>query len=274
MNTIQPGSVVVAADGSPESDRAVLWAVEEAHLERRPLAVVTVVPDADGAANHAAVELARRWRPGVEVQGAAIEGTPRRLLPEISAGAHLLVLGSRGRGRISSAVLGSVSAKISSRASCPVVVCRPGPVGRVRHGILVCVDGTRDSAPAIEFAFRQASLRDLPLTVVNAAGGDDSPAELVLAESLAGFRELFPEVFVTRQTETDFTAESSSRSSARWHMVVVGRATEGAARPTAGPSVTEVVEHAHTYVAVVPARSSERPVVVGTNDPSLSVPRP
>jgi nucleotide-binding universal stress UspA family protein len=40
--------------------------------------------------------------------------------------ADLLVLGSRGRGRIASALLGSVSMRVAPRASCPVAIVPEG----------------------------------------------------------------------------------------------------------------------------------------------------
>ena len=40
--------------------------------------------------------------------------------------ASMVVIGSRGRGDLTSAVLGSVSARVASTAPCPVVVVPPG----------------------------------------------------------------------------------------------------------------------------------------------------
>lgn len=273
MNEIQPGSIVVAVDGSPDADRAVLWAAEQAHLERRTLTVVTAVPDGD-AVNDAAVASARRWRPGLEVHGTVIEGAPRKVLRALSTEAHLMVLGSRGRGPVGSAVLGSVSAAVSKHAACPVIVCRPGTIGRVHHGILVAADGTTSSLPVIEFAFRQASLRGLPLTVVHGGSDADPLAGVLLAESVAGFGELFPEVHVSRDLDRDFDDEVRPTESRRWNMVVVGRAPAEARGRRTGPTATQVVERAQTLVAVVPEAAAEEPVEVGTNDPVLSVRRP
>lgn len=270
MTRIQPGSIVVAADGSPDAERAVLWAAEQAHLERRALVVVTAADQGAAAANEAAVQLARHWRPGVEVEGATIDGTPRDVLLELSVAAHLLVMGSRGRGPVESVVLGSVSASVVRHAACPVVVCRPGSVGRVHRGILVGADATPTSGPVVEFAFLQASLRDVPLTIVrdgHDAGAVD--AALSIAEATAGFAELYPEVRVTVEPGSAFADESRGPSSWRWDMIVVGRpAKEGLRR-----GATEVLERALTVVAVVPETSDDEPASAGTRAPLVAAPR-
>ncbi|MGW7483961.1 universal stress protein [Nonomuraea muscovyensis] len=68
--------------------------------------------------------------PGVEVTESVVRGNPIAALCEACARAGLVVVGSRGRGVIRSAVLGSVSHGVLHYASCPVAVVRP----RVRSG--------------------------------------------------------------------------------------------------------------------------------------------
>ncbi len=53
-----------------------------------------------------------------------VEGSPARTLLEISKGADLLVLGSRGHGPFVGMLLGSVSEYCAAHATCPVVVVR------------------------------------------------------------------------------------------------------------------------------------------------------
>ncbi|MBK4346973.1 universal stress protein [Lacisediminihabitans changchengi] len=63
--------------------------------------------------------------PKVQFGTAALEGEPADVLIGQSAGAELLVVGSRGLGSVSSVLLGSVSSPCAQRAHCPVLVFHP-----------------------------------------------------------------------------------------------------------------------------------------------------
>lgn len=52
------------------------------------------------------------------------EGNPARVLLSAAAGADLLVVGSRGHGGFTEALLGSVGQHCAHHARCPVVVIR------------------------------------------------------------------------------------------------------------------------------------------------------
>lgn len=293
---IPRGSIVVGVDGSDHSDRAVRWAAEQAHLENRPLVALVAAGDpspaevgwsgavagADPADDHRslpgvrdlaerATELARAHRPGIDAVACATVGDPRDVLTDLSASAHLLVVGSRGRGAVRSLLLGSVSAALTRSALCPLVVCRPGDV-EPSGGVVVGVDGSVESLPVIEFAFQQASLRSLPLTVVHcfwdvvaaAAGFREASGEvlndpdleelrIVLAESLAGFREEYPDVKVDLVLRHGLVDEALTRHGSRWDLVVVGRhPVDSLHRTLIGSIGTAVVERAHCPVAIVP----------------------
>lgn len=290
MTNLNSTSIVVGADGSAEASRAVQWAAEQARLERRPLVVVTVaqsvvaVPSSLGpaygdlgedlleagqAVAREAAALAERHRPGVSVTTRAFAGEPRDVLVEMSKDAHLLVLGSRGRGPIRSKLLGSVSAAVIKRAQCPVVVCRPGTELAVKNGVVVGADGTAPSLPVIDFAFRQASLHDQPLTIVHCfwdlmagiegprlvrdADPDLEATRALLSESIAGFREHYPEVHVTQQIARGTAVECLAAIADRHDLVVIGRHPIGSlSRRLTGSVSTDVTERAHTAVAVVP----------------------
>ena len=158
---ISLGSIVVAVDGSGHAARAVQWAVDQAGPVRRPLVVVNAAGEGDvrsaawaelahpypyGPSDvlHSsrvivddAVDLARGMRSDLTIVPMPVVGDPRQVLVDLSPRAHLIVMGSRGRGTFRSMVLGSVSASVSRHAACPVVVCRPLSPEPLTHGVVV-----------------------------------------------------------------------------------------------------------------------------------------
>jgi nucleotide-binding universal stress UspA family protein len=293
---VPPGSIVVAVDGSEDAARSVTWAATQAVLERRVLAIVhstdqmalrdTPWLDAQGidhrtltAALHAAAggaltaacERAATGAPGVEVVSALVDADPRLALTELSTEAHLVVLGSRGRGPLRTALLGSVSASVARHAHCPVVVSRP-PVDPARSStrIVVGADGSAASRPVLEFAFEQASLTHAPLTVMHcfwdvlvATRGpgtvtasdptDYSDLRLLLAESVAGFAEKYPDVDVSQELTRGLVDECLVDHAPDAGLVVVGRSPASAwSRFFHSSCALAVLERAHTTVAVVP----------------------
>lgn len=269
---IRPGSIIVGVDGSKHAERALHWACEQAGLERRLLVVVTTEEAHAFRTNGEAVRRAREMAPDVEVAGVSAAGDPRTVLVELSRDAHLLVLGSHGRGAVRGALLGSVSAAVSRLAVCPVVVCRPRAEDHEGRGVLVAVDATESSLPVLEFAFEQASLRGQPLTAVHCvwdvmaavAGlrnvrlqdddlGVGDEAHLALAETLAGFAEKYPDVPVTERVNHGLVGDVIGWRTGAWDLVVVGRhPSDTVSRLVTGSIATAVVERAQTYVGVVP----------------------
>lgn len=290
---IESGSIIVGVDGSADADRALRWAAEQASLERRRLVVVAAagldqvraVTWAGAGGNLAvatddlidqvqaiaeeAAESVRQLRPGLTVTALASHGDPREVLVELSRHAHLVVVGSRGRGVLRSRLLGSVSTTVARHAESPVVVCRPDAPARVRKGVLVGADGSNEERPVLEAAFQLASMRGLPLAVLHAfhdvLAAVDGPRivsatesfleqeRLLLAETVAGFSEEYPEVPVRLLLARGFADEVLAAESERWHMIVVGRhPTDSISRMLSSTVATAVLERAHTTVAVVP----------------------
>ena len=136
--------IVVGIDGSENSRRALEWAVREAALRQAALTVLTVnravvgmftgnavAYPGDQELVRSAQEAARQETLGVlhaaDAQPPAVTvhtmtGLPADELILASLDADLVVVGSRGAGRLRRLVTGSVSNQVSQHARCPVVV--------------------------------------------------------------------------------------------------------------------------------------------------------
>jgi nucleotide-binding universal stress UspA family protein len=138
-------TILVGVDGSRGSRKALAWAAAEAAEHGAELIVVHVwertLPPAAGnpavPAGHAsetsqdaADELVQIVKeelgedPPVVAQPRVKRGRPAEVLIEESAGADLLVVGTRGHGGFAGLLLGSVSQHVAAYAQCPVTVVR------------------------------------------------------------------------------------------------------------------------------------------------------
>lgn len=138
-----PSVIAVGVDGSPESGRALIWALSLAHALRSRLVVVHSTGLLEGAGLQPAVDLdqeldaARQTLASATPNAEVASDNPKQpavelvrrpghpvdvLLSEASErGAELLVVGRRGSG-LKPAGLGSTSEGILQGASVPVVV--------------------------------------------------------------------------------------------------------------------------------------------------------
>ncbi|MEJ5868575.1 universal stress protein [Pseudokineococcus sp. 5B2Z-1] len=142
--------VVVGADGSPSSARALAVAADVAARTGAPLQVLTAwsVPAAGGTGAYGAISeqylphlrehaeqvsaeaLVRvRARQGdLDVEARVVRADPVWALRDASRGAGRVVVGTHGHGRVLSAVLGSVSQSAVHDCRCPVEVVPAEPV--------------------------------------------------------------------------------------------------------------------------------------------------
>ncbi len=287
------GSVVVGVDGSEAAAAALDWAVRQAALEGRPLSVVHAcgVPGAmqdfeDIVANERglksvgrsiareAVRDARLTDPTIGVESVVTMGHPETVLVEASESADLLVVGARGRGTVASALLGSVSATVARESHCPVVVVREfdePPEGEDHRPVVVGVDGTPASSAAVELAFRMASVRRAPLTLLHATWDLREQASSVLdlrsfaekvnlseeeerlvAETVAGLCEKYPDVAVTETYRRGEPVRRLVEASRDASLLVVGSRGRRLLATTLLGSVSRgVAERAYCPVAVV-----------------------
>lgn len=123
-------------------------------VERSLEATLTDVADALQVAGLQADRTLLRGRPGSRIVEAAVE-----------FGAELIILGSRGMGRIESMLLGSVSAEVVDHAPCAVLVARSDTVGR----ILVATDGSVTAGLAVDHLASTSYLARVPVEVIAVA---------------------------------------------------------------------------------------------------------
>ncbi len=180
-------SVVVGYDGSAPSEVALLWAARAAEHQGRGLTVLhaaeritytqdagsglwnndEVIKQAEEVAQHGADAVAKT-NPDLPVHVAGSLFSAKVALGELSTQASMMVLGSQGRGRIGTALLGSTAYAIAGYSRCPVVIVRdgeaelPGP----NRPVFVGINGTGGSDRAVAAAVEVAEEWDAPLVLV------------------------------------------------------------------------------------------------------------
>jgi len=233
------GNVVVGVDASPSARIAVDWAAEEAarlgvglrlvHAYTLPVSGYpgyttlpdtldhTVVAAEQGLLDRVAADLARS-HPEVRVTTRLMLDRPAVALRRQSVDAPLTVVGSRGTGRVSGVLMGSVATAIASNNPAPVAVVHCGYQPNAYGAVVVGIDDSPSSEQAIVFAFEAAAARHTDLIAVNAWTDNTvgSPFPLqpqivapsvdiqeeqqrILAERLAGWSEKYPDVTVQQK---------------------------------------------------------------------------
>jgi nucleotide-binding universal stress UspA family protein len=185
-------SIVVGVDGSAESDGALNWALGEARLRQLPLRAVWVWHPTGSpeeteklAALNSVADLRSRLGEDLtshvervldgagpadgSVVSRVLYGHPADQLIREAGDDALLVVGSRGRGGIKAALLGSVSHSCAQYARSAVAVVRGDRRPDTNAGrVVVGVDGSADSVAALRLARDAAALRKAQLVVVHA----------------------------------------------------------------------------------------------------------
>lgn len=170
---------VVGIDGSPGAEHALRWAAHLAQgvggsieavmsweypalaLLPAPLGLPLPPPERMDEATSAALTTALapvRAETDVTITERVARGGGAQVLLAAAdaADADLLVVGSRGRGKLASVVLGSVSRRVAAEGRCPVVIV-PASAPLDRPGkVVVGVDGSAASLEALRWAGRMA----------------------------------------------------------------------------------------------------------------------
>jgi len=135
--------IVYATDGSSHARKALDWAIDIARRRQAQVIVVTAyepIPR-DLGTPHLEELMARRpaegqalaaeatavlQREGIGYDVEVLEGPAGEAILNVARTRRcdLIVMGSRGRGRLETALLGSVSQRVVQEAPCPVLIVR------------------------------------------------------------------------------------------------------------------------------------------------------
>ncbi|MGN2637976.1 universal stress protein [Nocardia takedensis] len=282
--------LLAAVDSSASAYQAAAWAAATAATRRWPLHILTSMglPEGYGPGltlTEADIEYLQREGEAIvteaaRVARAAVPGAEPRISTEVafeevrpllierSRRAAMLAVGSRGMGAFERGLLGSVSTAVTRHAHCPVAVVHDiaglTEDWRMRP-VLVGVDGSENSRPAIELAFAEASLRKVGLTALHT--WSDSTAltlpmpgwdavrgseHALLGEQLAGFQERYPDVEVRRIVLCDRPARALLDESANAQLIVVGSHGRGGfATMTLGSTSNTLLHSAECPILIV-----------------------
>ena len=189
--SIFPTKILLATDGSKDSELAADAAIELANQSGSELHVVYVgefapSPHADPSSRAEQIieRLTHRTRnllgerigliaaAGGDVSGEHVRvGRPANEIVDLAEeiGAGLIVVGSRGQGAMRRALMGSVSDSVVRHAYCPVLVVRgekDGEPSFLRGRILLATDGSTEATLAAQTAVGLADKTNSELHVV------------------------------------------------------------------------------------------------------------
>lgn len=284
--------VTVGVDGFPESRAAAEWAAREALLRQAPLRLVyaeewpriPAMPPidqdehrrwADTLLEEVTSELHRR-HPGLAASGRGLSGRAAAVLAVEASDSQMLVLGSRGRGRVQGFLVGSVGTAAIGLTDTPVVLVRAPdnsasalPDTGPYRDVVVGVDINEAADAMLAFAFDEAARRGSGVRAVHGwtlpfafsyaplldPGVRKEVADVVagtLSEVLRPWRQKYPSVKVEERALVGAPAEQVLYEAADADLVVVGRRIR---RSPVGGHIGHVahavMHHATAPVAIV-----------------------
>jgi nucleotide-binding universal stress UspA family protein len=278
--------LLVGIDGSPSSVAAAQygadWAArsgQELHLlhsHPHPM-VLPPVPRGGGQMLQRLAGGLTAGHPGLTVVVHEVAGAAPAALVDRSRWADLTIVGSRGVTPVTALALGSVASIVAAYAHSPVLVVRPpARVPGPDRPVLVGVDGSEHSMPALELAFEAAARFGAPLTAVHLwfapPGGTpkrrarylpaaaEADARDLLHSAVEPWRQKYPYVDVEETLLPGLNAaDQLIDQSAGAALTVVGsRGRGGFAGLLLGSVSQTVVQRAHGSVAVARFHTDER----------------
>ena len=291
--TVTHRGILVGVDGSAASKAAVAWATRDAAMRNISLTlvhvVVPVVPTSSVSpefafpadffkwqedqavrvledARDVVAEVSRDASPPLVHSVVVLHGGAVATLVDLSKDADMIVVGARGMGAFSRALLGSVSTSLVHHRHCPVaVIHEDAPDVGADAPVLVGIDGSPASLSATEVAFDEASRRGVDLVALHAwrdlttmyelpgldVGQLEDEAKLALSERIAGFQERYPDVKVHRIVVSDQPSRQLVENAKDAQLVVVGSHGRGGFAGMLPRSVGTAIVHAGKSPAIV-----------------------
>ncbi|HSN36983.1 MAG TPA: universal stress protein [Arthrobacter sp.] len=226
--------IVVGINGSAGSEAALAWALERAARDKLPVRAIHAVDDRWVSPDfqfHEVIQQsgtdllqkaqtrARELAPDVKVDVELRHGSASSVLREVSKEASMVIVGGHDKHWLDGGPLTDRALQIVSASEVPAAVV-PVKRGSADHGVVVGVDGSEESLQAVNFAAAEADRGGDELTVVLAfrrparwvenqlpnSGLAESILEedrIVLAESVAGLADKYPDLVVHQRLETE-----------------------------------------------------------------------
>jgi nucleotide-binding universal stress UspA family protein len=226
--------IVVGFNGSPGSEAALSWALQRAGSYKLPVTIIHAVDDRWMSPDFQYHELVRQsgmdllqkaqasaaeQAPDVAVDIQLRHGSGGSVLREVSKEASIVVVGEHDKHWMDGGPLTDRALQIVSASEIPAAVI-PLKRGSGDHGVVVGVDGSEESLQAVDFAAAEADRGGDELTVVLAfrrparwienqlpkSGLAETILEedrIVLAESVAGLGDKYPDLVVHQKLEPD-----------------------------------------------------------------------
>lgn len=281
------GDVLVPLDGSSVAENALPLAACVARAIERPVRLIHVVSEQEGAWTNADVDRAREvfrdYGKGVAARSAlAVDesridvayGSPAGRILEAARNAAAVVIATHGRGGFRANIIGSVADKVIRAAEVPTFVApglsTPHTPGGATRPVLVALDGSGAAEVALEYARDFAEAVGAPLVLLQAYSLPPATGvEFVYypgdyAETLAaGARDYLANIALSDEEQLVAFAEPSHAiiEAARKldaALVVMASSGKGLARRLALGSTTDRVVHALTIpLLIVPPRAQE-----------------
>ncbi|MFD5393275.1 universal stress protein [Streptomyces sp. NPDC127097] len=281
--------VVVGVSRSAKSRRAVDWAADAATRRGRSLCLVHAqewpagaapkdrhdLPDQVWASHFRAAgqsllddlrEAAAIRVPGLQITTRLLDGRPTAVLREVAEEASLLVVGAhRVSGPGEAVTFGRVGPALVGHPPCPVVLALEPTREDARFGpVMVGVDGSTASVPAVAFAFEEAAAwgAELLAVQVRRPRHGDWPQDLQeslldVSEALAGWPEKYPQVVVRQEAVVGNPPVKLAEAAAEARCLVVGSRGVGGFRGLILGSTSRTLSHMAPGPLVVVPREAE-----------------